>query len=143
MQTAKNGDTVKVHYTGTLDDGTTFDSSVGKTPLEFKLGEGQLLKDFEVAVLGLSVGESKKINIAAKDGYGLYEEKLVGKVPLSELPDDIQPELGMKLQMQTPDGHAVQITITELTESDMTVDANHELAGKDLNFDIELVEIRA
>jgi len=141
MKKAQDGNKVKVHYTGTLDDGTIFDSSVNRDPLEFTLGKGQLLKKFEEGVVGLAIGDSITIQIPAADGYGLHNEKLVAKVPLSHLPGDVNPEMGMKLQTQTTDGQPMTVTIVEMDEKNITVDANHELAGKDLNFDIELVEI--
>jgi len=141
MSNAAEGNTVKVHYTGTLDDGTIFDSSDGRDPLEFTIGQGQLLKKFEEAVTGLAIGESIKINIPAADGYGIRDKNMITKVPLSNLPKDLNPEIGMKLQTQTTEGHPIMITVIDLDDQHITVDANHELAGKDLNFDIELVEI--
>ena len=141
MKKAANGDKVKVHYTGYLDDGTIFDSSEGKDPLEFTLGEGQLLKGFENAVEGLQEGDKNKVKIPAKEGYGMPQESLIGKVPLEALPNEIKPELGMKLQSETPEGDRLILKVIEISDEDITVDANHELAGQDLNFDIELVEI--
>jgi len=141
MKKAVNGDKVKVHYTGYLDDGTIFDSSEGKDPLEFTLGEGQLLKGFENAVEGLQEGDKNKVKIPAKEGYGMPQESLIGKVPLEALPNEIKPELGMKLQSETPEGDRLILKVIEISDEDITVDANHELAGQDLNFDIELVEI--
>lgn len=141
MKKAKNGDTVKVHYTGKLDDGTIFDSSKGKDPLQFKIGDGQLLQAFEKGFIGLSEGDSKDIEIAAQDGYGLKEDKLIGKLPLDALIADLTPEIGMKLQMQTPEDQTIILKIIEMSDNDITVDANHELAGENLNFEIELVEI--
>ena len=141
MKKAGDGNIVKVHYTGTTDDGAIFDSSENRDPLEFTLGKGQLLKKFEAGVIGLAVGESVKVHIPAKDGYGILNENLITKVPSSHLPGDLIPELGMKLQTQTTDGQPMTVTIVKIEEKNITVDANHELAGKDLNFDIELVEI--
>ncbi len=141
MNKANDGNKVKVHYSGTLDDGTIFDSSVDRDPLEFTLGQGQLLKKFEKGVIGLAVGESIKVNIPAAEGYGLHNEKLVAQVPLTHLPADMNPEKGMKLQTQTTDGQPMTVTVVGIDEKNITVDANHELAGKDLNFDIELIEI--
>ena len=141
MKKAADGDKVKVHYTGYLDDGTIFDSSEGKDPLEFTLGEGQLLKGFENAVEGLQEGDKNKVKIPAKEGYGMPQESLIGKVPLEALPNEIKPELGMKLQSETPEGDRLILKVIEISDEDITVDANHELAGQDLNFDIELVEI--
>lgn len=143
MKKAKNGDTVKVHYTGKLDDGKIFDSSKGKEPLQFTIGDGQLLQAFEKEFIGLVEGDSKDIEIAAQDGYGLREEKLVGKLPFDELPADLTPEIGMRLQMQTPEDQTIILKIIEMSDNDITVDANHELAGENLNFEIELVEIES
>jgi peptidylprolyl isomerase len=141
MSNAKAGDTVKIHYTGTLDDGTQFDSSAGREPLEFELGSGQVIPGFDKAVEGMAVGEQKKINIAADDAYGQRNEQMVQDVPRSQLPADLTPQEGMALQAQQPDGNVVNLTVTAVSEDAITVDANHPLAGKDLNFDIELVSI--
>jgi peptidylprolyl isomerase len=141
MSNAKAGDTVKIHYTGTLDDGTQFDSSAGREPLEFELGSGQVIPGFDKAVEGMAVGEQKKINIAADDAYGQRNEQMVQDVPRSQLPADLMPQEGMALQAQQPDGNVVNLTVTAVSEDAITVDANHPLAGKDLNFDIELVSI--
>ena len=143
MTKAKNGDTVKVHYTGKLDNGTTFDSSEGKDPLQFTIGEGQLLQAFEQGVVGLTEGDSKNIQIAAQDGYGLKQDKLIGTLPLEALPEDITPEVGTRLQMKTPEDQLIVLKVVEVSDNDITVDANHELAGEDLNFEIELVEIES
>lgn len=143
MKKAKNGDTVKVHYTGSLGDGTIFDSSEGKDPLQFTIGEGQLLHAFEQGVIGLAEGESKNIRLAAQEGYGLKHDKLIGKLPLEALPEDLAPEIGMRLQMKTDDDQLIILKIIEVSEHDFTVDANHELAGEDLNFEIELIEIES
>ncbi len=141
MSSAKTGDTVKVHYTGTLDDGTVFDTSKDGSPLEFTIGKGQLLQGFEQGVIGLSEGESKNIKIPADEGYGTHRQELVAQVPKEQLPDDLTPEVGMKLQAQTADGHPMIITVTDIGDNEITIDGNHELADNDLNFDIELVEI--
>ena len=141
MKKAKNGDTVKVHYTGSLDDGTIFDSSEGKDPLQFTIGEGQLLQAFEQGVIGLAEGDSNKIQLTAQEGYGLKQDKLIGKLPLEALPAGLAPEVDMRLQMKTPEDQVIVLKIVEMSDNDITVDANHELAGEDLNFEIELVEI--
>lgn len=143
MQKAKNGDTVKVHYTGSLVDGTIFDSSEGKDPLQFTIGEGQLLQAFEKGVIGLAEGEATNIQLTAEEGYGLKQDKLIGKLPLEAMPQGLAPEIGMRLQMKTPEDQVVILKIVEMSDNDITVDANHELAGEDLNFEIELVEIEA
>ncbi len=141
MAKAQNGNKVKVHYTGTLDNGTQFDSSVGREPLEFTIGEGMLLPMFENTVVGLEAGETANVKIPAAEGYGLRNEELVIKIEKAKLPPTIIPELGMKLQMRTPEGHPLIIKVTEINDDHIFVDANHELAGQDLNFSIELVEI--
>jgi len=138
---AKDGDKVKVHYTGTLDDGSVFDSSRERDPLAFTLGKGQILKGFEEGVIGLSIGESTKVQISAAEGYGLKREELISQVSRDLLPKEIDPKVGMKLQSQSKDGKTFLVTVTEVNDQEITVDANHELAGKDLNFNIELVEI--
>ncbi len=141
MAKAQNGNTVKVHYVGTLDNGTQFDSSIGGEPLEFKIGEGMLLPMFEEAVVGLEPGEDANIKIPAAEGYGLRNEDLVINIERAKLPPTITPELGMKLQMQTKEGQPLVLTIADVQNDFIVVDANHELAGKDLNFKIDLVEI--
>ena len=141
MSQAKSGDTVKIHYTGTLDDGTQFDSSSGRDPLEFELGGGQVIPGFDTAVEGMAVGDSKNVRIEPDQAYGERHEQLVQEVPRSALPEDLQPEVGMGLQSQSPDGQVMDLVITAVTEESITVDANHPLAGQALSFDIELVEI--
>jgi peptidylprolyl isomerase len=143
MKQAKNGDTVKVHYTGRLDDGTIFDSSEGKDPLQFTIGEGQLLQAFEQGVTGLAEGDKKNLQLTAQQGYGLKQNKLIGKLPLEALPEGLTPEIGMRLQMKTPEDQVIILKIVEMSDNDITVDANHELAGEDLNFEIELVAIES
>ena len=142
MSQAKAGDTVKIHYTGTLDDGTQFDSSAGRDPLEFELGSGQVIPGFEKAVEGMAVGDTKKVNIPAEDAYGPRHDQMIQEVPRSALPDDIEPQVGMGLQARRPDGAMLDLTITEVGEESITVDGNHPLAGQALNFDLELVEIK-
>lgn len=141
MKTAQNGDTVKIHYTGTLEDGTVFGASAKDEPLEFKIGAGQLLQGIEDGVIGLSVGDFKKIFIPAAEGYGLRQEKLVQKISYDHLQEGLRPGIGEKLQMQTPEGEIFILTVVEVSENDITIDANHELAGENLHFNIELVEI--
>ena len=140
MSNAKNGDKVRVHYTGKLESGEVFDSSEGRNPLEFTLGENQVLKKFEETVEGLKIGESANIFIPAEEAYGIRHDHLVVKVPKENLPETIEPEVGMKLQTETAEGPMV-VQITEIGDSEVTIDANHELADKNLNFDIKLVEI--
>jgi len=141
MTQATAGDKVRIHYTGRLDDGTQFDTSEGRDPLEFKLGEGGIIPGFEKAVDGMEVGESKSVTIPPEEAYGERHEQLVQEVPKSALPEEIDPAVGMQLQSQTPDGQTMQLVVTEVGDEAITVDANHPLAGKNLNFDIELVEI--
>ena len=141
MSQAKTGDTVKIHYTGTLDDGTEFDSSAGREPLEFELGGGQVIPGFDSAVEGMSVGDNKSVRIDAEQAYGPRHEQLVQQVPKSSLPDDLKPEVGMALQSQSPDGQTMMLMVTSVDEENITVDANHPLAGQALTFDIELVSI--
>lgn len=141
MSQAKSGDTVRIHYTGTLDDGTEFDSSAGREPLEFSLGGGQVIPGFDSAVNGMSVGDSKTVTISPEDGYGPRHEQLVQQVPKSTLPEDIEPAVGMQLQSQTPDGQIMNLVVVEIAEESITLDANHPLSGHALTFAIELVEI--
>jgi peptidylprolyl isomerase len=141
MSQAKTGDTVHVHYTGTLEDGTEFDSSAGRDPLEFTVGSGQVIPGFENAVEGMAVGDSKSVNISPEEGYGHRNEQMVQEVPKSALPDDLEPKEGMGLQAQGQDGKVINLTVTSVAGDTITVDANHPLAGKTLNFAIELVKI--
>ena len=140
-QVAKAGDIVKVDYTGTLSDGSQFDSSKGRSPLEFTIGSGQVIKGFDDAVTGLKVGETKKVTIPAAEAYGAYRDDLVLQVEKSKLPATITPVVGMQLQMTQVDGSKVNVTIKAIGDTTVTLDANHELAGKDLTFEITLVEI--
>jgi len=143
IQQAKIGDTVKVHYTGRLQDGTVFDTSVGSEPLEFTLGQGQIIPGFEQAVIGMQVGESKTVTIPVDQAYGPRRDDMILEVSRDELPDDLEPTVGMQLQMNQGDGGIIIATITEVSETTIKIDANHPLAGQDLVFDIELVEIGA
>lgn len=139
---AKQGDTVQVHYTGTLTDGTVFDSSTGGDPLEFQVGAGQVIAGFDEAVVGMAVGESRQTTIPAERAYGVYRDDLVFAVEPSQLPDGFAPEVGEQYQMTQPDGQAMVVSVREVTADGVTLDANHPLAGLDLTFDIQLVEIR-
>jgi peptidylprolyl isomerase len=141
MAQAKKGDMVKVNYKGTLEDGSIFDSSEGREPLEFKLGEGMLIPAFEAAVIGLNPGEKKTVKIAAADAYGPKMDEALINVPLADIPEHIKPAVGLQLQLMGPDGNAVFAQIISMTETEVTLDGNHPLAGKDLTFDIELVSI--
>jgi len=141
MAQAQIGDMVKVHYTGRLADGTTFDTSMEREPLEFTLGEGELIPGFEQAVLGMVVGASRTTSIPAAQAYGPHHAERVIEVERHHLPPDLQPELGQQLQMTRPDGTQITVVVTTITETQVTLDANHPLAGRDLIFDIMLVEI--
>ena len=141
MAAAQNGDVVKVHYTGKLDDGTVFDSSVGREPLEFKLGDDQLIPGFEQAVIGMSVGESKTTKIPADEAYGPRRQEMVLVVGREEFPPDIDPQVGEVLRMRDFDGREFRVRVVEISEDSVTLDGNHPLAGQDLTFEIELVEI--
>lgn len=141
MSQAKSGDTVRIHYRGTLGDGTEFDSSAGRDPLEFALGGGQVIPGFDSAVDGMLVGDSKTVTISPEEAYGPRHEQLVQQVPRSTLPEDIEPVVGMSLQSQGPDGQVMNLVITGIEEESITLDANHPLSGQALTFAIELVEI--
>lgn len=141
MAQAKTNDTVKVHYTGRLSDGTVFDSSVEREPLEFTLGEGQVIPGFEEAVLGMTPGESKTITIVADEAYGPYRDDLILAVGRDQFPPDIIPEVGQQLQVRQTNGSVMLVTVAEVGEAAVKLDANHPLAGKDLIFDIQLVGI--
>ena len=141
MAQAKNGDTVKVHYSGTLQDGTQFDSSRGREPLEFSIGAGQMIPGFERAVEGMAVGDSKTFSIPPEEAYGQHRAELVQDVPKSALPEDLTPRVGMQLQGAGADGKTMNLVVTEVMDDAITVDGNHPLAGRELNFDIELVGI--
>lgn len=141
MTEVKSGDKVAIHYTGTLMDGTTFDSSQGREPLEFEVGSGQIIPGLDGALPGMAVGDKKVVKIACEDAYGPLNPEMQQSVPREGIPADIPLEVGTTLQMQTPDGQAVPVTVVEVDAQTVTLDANHPLAGKDLQFDIELVKI--
>lgn len=141
MQTAKKGDKVKVHYHGKLTDGTTFDSSDGRSPLEFEIGTGQVIPGFDEGVTGLQIGEKRTVNIPAEQAYGPVSEEQIVEFPRSQFPPEMTPEVGMPLQMSNDQGQTFQVVIKEVKDDVVVLDANHPLAGKDLIFDIELVDI--
>lgn len=142
MAQAKSGDKVAVHYTGKLTDGTVFDSSEGREPLEFELGSGMVIKGFDDGITGMALGEKKSVHIPAEDAYGHSIEENILTIERSTVPPEIELELGLTLNMhQDGTGQVVQVTVTDLTETSVTLDANHPLAGKDLIFDIELIDI--
>lgn len=140
-QEVKVNDSIKVHYTGKVASGDIFDSSVERDPLAFKVGEGNLLKGFEEGVIGMKVNDSKEIQIPAGEGYGELRPDLIAKVDRKNLGPDVKPEVGMELMSKYPDGQEVIVRIVEVEEDNITVDANHPLAGQDLSFEITLVEI--
>ena len=141
MAEVKSGDTVAIHYTGTLQDGTKFDSSEGREPLSFEVGSGQIIPGLDQALPGMEVGEKKEVAIAADQAYGQVNPEMRQAVPREGIPDDIPLDLGTQLQMQTPDGQAMPVTVVAVDDATVTLDANHPLAGKDLKFDIEVVAI--
>ena len=141
MTEAQRGDSVRVHYTGRLDDGTIFDSSAGKEPLQFTIGSGQVIAGFDEAVLGMTPGQSKVVLIPVDKAYGARNEEMVITAPLTHVPPDLNPELGMRLEMGGANGELIRVVVTEISDSHITLDANPPLAGKDLTFEIELVEI--
>ena len=141
MSETKQGNSVKIHYTGTLKDGTVFDSSVDHDPLEFTVGSGQVIVGFEEAVLGMKSGDTKKVTIPAEKAYGQRNEEMVIVAPRDQVPQDIEPEIGQQMEMGSPSGEMIVVRVTDLTDEHITLDANPPLAGKDLTFDLELVEI--
>jgi FKBP-type peptidyl-prolyl cis-trans isomerase 2 len=141
LSKAKDGDTVKVHYTGTLENGEVFDTSQEREPLEFQLGQGQLIPGFEKAVIGLSEGDSTKVDIPSDEAYGEVRDDLVINVPKDQLPDDVEPKVGMQLQVNQQNGQPIPVRITEIKDEELILDANHPLAGKNLSFEIELLEV--
>jgi len=139
---AKTGDKVQVHYHGRLVDGTTFDSSAGRQPLEFEVGSGMVIKGFDEGVTGMSVGDKKTISIPPDEAYGPRQEEMVIEFPITNFPPDIKPEVGMTLNMHSENGQEIPVVITAITEEAVTLDANHPLAGQTLVFDLELVDIK-
>ena len=139
---AQQGDTVKVHYTGRLDDGSVFDSSEGGAPLEFTIGGGQMIPGFEQGVVGMETGEARTVIIAADQAYGIYQPQGVIEVPRSDIPASIPLEVGMQLQATGRDGRPAYMTVLELSADRVKLDGNHPLAGKDLTFDLQLVAIQ-
>jgi peptidylprolyl isomerase len=138
---AKKGDTVRVHYTGTLTTGEQFDSSRGREPLEFEVGAGMMIKGFDLAVEGMAVGDKKTINIPPAEGYGEHHAEMIFDFPRTQFPDDMVPEVGMQLVMNNGAGQQFPVTIIEVKEEEVVLDGNHQLAGKELVFEIEMVEI--
>ncbi|MGB6299648.1 MAG: peptidylprolyl isomerase [Rivularia sp. (in: cyanobacteria)] len=141
MTQAKAGDNVKVHYTGKLDDGTVFDSSVEREPLEFSLGSGNVIPGFEEAIVGMAPGESKTTQIPPDQAYGPTREELVITVEKEQIPTDLSVEVGQQLQISQNNGQVIPVIVTDVSDSKVTLDANHPLAGQQLTFDIQLVEV--
>lgn len=141
MSKARKGDMVKIHYTGMYEDGKAFDSSRGGEPIRFTLGGGQVIQGFDKAVIGMEVGESKKVVIPPEEGYGPYREELVADMSRSKVPQDMFLQVGMTLQAKSPEGNAINVTVARLSEDTVTLDGNPPLAGKTLTFEIELMDI--
>lgn len=141
MQQVKNGDTVRVHYHGKLNDGSTFDSSEGREPLEFTVGSGQVIKGFDNAMLNMTPGEKKTVNIPVDQAYGQRTQEMMMEYPKAEFPADMTPQVGMELHMSDNMGNVFPVVIAEIKDEIVLLDANHPLAGHDLTFEIELVSI--
>lgn len=137
----KKGDTIRVHYTGKLEDGQEFDSSLKRDPLQFEVGTGSMIKGFENAVVDLKPGDKKTVTIVPEEAYGERDENLLIKMPKKSVPEGVTPEVGMRLQIANKQGQAVPVVVTEVLDDSLRLDANHPLAGKTLVFDIEVVEI--
>ncbi len=141
MAKIKDSDNVKVHYTGKLNNGTVFDSSEGREPLAFTIGKGMMIPGFEKGVLGMDINGEKTITISPEEAYGEIMEDMFAEVEKSQLPPSVEPVVGMELMSQTPDGQQLVVRVTEVNETNIKIDANHQLAGKELTFDIKVVEI--
>ena len=141
MAQAENGDTVKIHYTGKVDDGSVFSSSSNQGPMQFKLGEGHVILGFEEGVVGMSPGESKSIKIPPEQGLGAHHDQMVQVIDRKQLPPDLEPEVGQQLQVRRSGGQTMLVTLTDISDATVTLDSNHPLAGKALAFDIKLIEI--
>ncbi|EMS32975.1 FKBP-type peptidyl-prolyl cis-trans isomerase SlyD [Mariniradius saccharolyticus AK6] len=141
MSIAGKGDAVKVHYTGRLLNGTVFDSSEGRSPLGFTLGDGNMIKGFDAAVYGMAVGDQKSVTIPCIEAYGEKREDMMLDIPMNQVPPSIKPEVGMELSLQNQMGQPVPVKVVYVDEEKITLDANHQLAGEDLIFDITLVSI--
>lgn len=141
MTKAKPGDTVHIHYTGTLSDGSVFDSSEGRDPLSFTLGSGQVIPGLDAALGGMAVGEAKTVTISSDAAYGTYDPQARQPIPRDQIPPHIPVAPGTMLQMQTPDGGVIPVTVAEVDDQTVVLDANHPLAGKDLTFEVEVVAI--
>ncbi|TAH06800.1 MAG: peptidylprolyl isomerase [Runella slithyformis] len=142
MAVAKAGDTVLVHYTGTLTDGTLFDSSVGRDPLQFRLGTGMVIKGFDDGVSGMAIGDKKRVEIPIEEAYGPVQDDMIFTFNRAEVPADIPLELGLQLNMHGDGGHELAVTVIAFNDETLTLDGNHPLAGQALVFDLELVAIQ-
>ena len=136
----KKGDTVKIHYTGKLTDGKIFDSSRSREPLEFEVGKGMIIPGLEEAVEGMEVGEKKEVTLKPKEAYGQRDENLIVEVPRDKLPEDLDPKKGMPLRVKNPQGRDMQVTVADVADENIKIDANHPLAGQDLEFEVEVIE---
>lgn len=136
----EDGKKVRIHYTGTLNDGTQFDSSAGREPLEFETGTGMVIPGFDKAVRDMTVGDKKSVTLPAAEAYGEVNEEMIGEIPKSRFPEGMEVKVGMPLKMTGPDG-AVPVIVRKVSEETVTIDANHPLAGKDLTFELELIEV--
>jgi len=141
MSQVKEGSAVKVHYTGKLSDGSVFDTSRDGTPLDFKVGDGMVIKGFETAIIGMKAGDTKTVTLAVEDAYGPKRDELLAEVEREKLPQTETLEVGKTLEVQQPDGQSFMVKVVSLTETMVSLDANHPLAGQDLTFDIELLEL--
>lgn len=141
MTQASQGDTVNIHYTGKLEDGTVFDTSRSRHPLQFTIGKGQVIAGFEQAVIGMNLGESKTTTIPVEQAYGQRRQDRIVTVQRDQLPPDLNPAVGQRLELTQMDDQTLLVTVTAMTDTTLTLDANHPLAGKDLTFDIELIKI--
>ncbi|MEM5581505.1 MULTISPECIES: peptidylprolyl isomerase [unclassified Roseibium] len=141
MTEAKSGDTVRLHYKGTLDDGSVFDSSEGRDPLEFTIGSGQIIPGLDEAIPGMKVGDEKTVRIEAENAYGAHNPDARQAVPRSNIPDNVPLEVGLQLQAQTDNGQMMTVVVAEIAEDEVVLDANHPLAGKALTFEIQLTAI--
>lgn len=141
MTHAKQGDTVQVHYTGKLEDGTVFDTSLSRRPLQFTIGKGQVIEGFEHAVAGMNVGESKTTTIPVEKAYGPRRDDMIVTVKRDQLPQDVNPNVGQRLEITQEDNQTILVTVTDTTDNTLTLDANHPLAGRALTFELELVGI--
>jgi len=141
MTQAKSGDIVKIQYTGRLDDNSVFETSVDRDPIQLTIGKGRTIPALEESIIGMERGESKTVEISAGQAYGVYHQELVHKVSRKVLPADMEPKIGQRLKATSMDGRAFSVTIRDISEKTVTMDANHPLAGKDLTYDIELVAI--